>query len=299
MQVHRLRSEEDASVNFVFPTSQGALEARYVRREGSPHFICYLSSHTGCDRACRFCHLTAMGETSMAPAMIDDYHSQALSVMHHWSTLGERADLVHFNFMARGEPLANPVILVDFKNLAICLRKTALFWNVPSKFNVSTIMPREIERIQLSRIFDREAARDTALYYSIYSMEADFRRRWLPKAMDPLLALDKLAAWQQDTGGEVVLHHALIKDENDQPWHAHSIYEHVRRRGLKARFNLVRYNAFDPARGEEPSDEVIQEYLRCMRDGLGDDRSKIVPRVGFDVKASCGMFVDQEGLSCH
>ena len=44
--------------------------------------------------------------------------------------------------------------------------------------------------------------------------------------------------------------------------------------------------------GREPSDQVIQACAQILRDRLPlTGRVKVVGRVGFDVKASCGMFV--------
>ena len=77
-----LHSEQDASVNFVEEQLAGFLEARYVRR-CADYFVCYLSSHSGCNRGCEFCHLTATGQTSFQPSTINDFTGQALSVFKH------------------------------------------------------------------------------------------------------------------------------------------------------------------------------------------------------------------------
>jgi 23S rRNA (adenine2503-C2)-methyltransferase len=147
-----------------------------------------------------------------------------------------------------------------------------------------------MERVALDEVFDRRATQPV-IFYSLYSMNSRFRRRWLPKALDPALALDKLAAWQQLTGGEVVLHWAFIEGENDDSDTIQEIIDAVRSRGLRVRFNLVRYNPYSPAQGQEPTMPVLQNCFDALSDAFGDPRSRIVPRVGHDVKASCGMFM--------
>ena len=56
------------------------------------------------------------------------------------------------------------------------------------------------------------------------------------------------------------------------------------------RVNIVRFNSFNDLY-REPSDERILELLGLWNKINPNDRNKIVPRVGYDVNASCGMFM--------
>jgi 23S rRNA (adenine2503-C2)-methyltransferase len=294
-----LLSAEDLSANFVLPAEGGAFEARYVRRDAE-YFIAYLSSHAGCDRACRFCHLTQTGQTSMTPATRSDYLKQAHRVLQHYfldTDEWTRPPLrMHYNFMARGEPLANPTILDGgWNDLSRALYLEA--WRVGLRdveFKVSTIMPMEMaERGRRLQTIFGTTEKHVTIYYSLYSMRESFRRRWLPRAMDPKSALDILASWQMNNwGGQVVLHWPFIEGENDDLETIEEIIYWVQRRGLKARFNAVRYNPYSEAQGRESSEEIIDRNFHLLNNAFGDPNGRIVPRVGFDVKASCGMFVE-------
>lgn len=283
-------SLEDASVNFVAPFDSSLIEARYVRRVPE-YFICYLSSHNGCDKACRFCHLTQTGQTAMVPAHYADYVSQARQVLQHYDSLGAPAETVNYNFMARGEPFENPLILTNWRRLRGALEMMSNTRGLEARYNLSTIMPATLGARPLRDILGPEP-HGTSVYYSLYSMRPEFRKRWLPKAMDPYAALSRLAEWQRDTGGEVVLHGAFIAGQNDDRETVAEILDVVDSLQLRTRFNLVRYNPYSPAQGVESPEAVIQARFQQIADALGDPRSRIVPRVGFDVKASCGMFVE-------
>lgn len=292
-----LYSREDNSVNFVTPCQDGgAFEARFVRRDSGSRYrddyiICYLSSHSGCNQACRFCHLTQTGQTMMTPATIDDFKAQAIQVLEHYKDVGRETDRVNFNFMARGEPLLNPTIVNDWKTLAAELTALAWSYGLPSKFNISTIYPAECTT-WLGEIFKDS---EVHIYYSAYTAEHDFRRKWLPKAWSVRYAMEQFKLFfAQNDKSTLTLHGAMIAGENDSQKDLDGLIYNIRWEELEAKFNLVRYNPYSPAQGRESDPTTLQRNFSYMQRALSHPDSRIVPRVGFDVKASCGMFVDMK-----
>ncbi len=288
-----MHAYEDASVNFVSNGEEGTIESRYVRR-GEDYFIAYVSSQTGCDRSCRFCHLTATGQTSMGQVDPSGYAEQVRRVLSHHERQTVRPDAMNVNFMARGEPLMNPVFSSreEWRSMrGLVLEEARMHGVHRTTFNVSTIMPAGTpgSTTRLGEVLGNEAT----IYYSLYSIEERFRRRWLPKAMPPHDALRLLSEWQDSHGGEVVLHWSFIEDENDDLATVHDVVRAVRAAGLRPRFNAVRFNPPTGSRYREPDEIIIERNFAILADAFGHPSSRIVPRVGMSVKASCGMFVDE------
>jgi adenine C2-methylase RlmN of 23S rRNA A2503 and tRNA A37 len=285
-------SGEDASVNWDRPVEVGRVEARYVRR-CPDYFVVYLSSQTGCAQGCRMCHLTATGQTRLRDVRNSEIIEQAETVLDHYRRVGPPARSVHFNFMARGEPLANPGFLANADELLGELARRAVALGLRPRYLVSTIMPRELGSRLLEDIF---LIHHPEIYYSIYSVSERFRRRWLPKAMPAEEALDRLASWQRSTYKICKLHYAFIEGENDGEADVHAICDAVEARRLMVHVNIVRYNPHDPRRhGTEPPEEIIERNAGIFRSRLPAARVRVIPRVGFDVHASCGMFFGPEG----
>lgn len=291
-----LASVEDRSVNHVARTPDGGYwEARFVQRQDD-YFICYVSSHTGCNQSCRFCHLTATGQTTMTPATVDDYLAQIAPVLGTYrQRLAQgwpRATKMHYNFMARGEPLANPHFLRDSQAVFDGMGARAAELNLPASFKVSSILPRTLDEDLVQVLADPRAE----LYYSLYSVRPAFRKRWLPKALPAEEGLDRVADYQRRTGRRVVLHWAFIAGENDSEADVAELLEAVAQRGIRAKFNLVRYNPHDARHGVESTQDVLDARFAQIQTALqqlgGGQGSRQVPRVGFDVKASCGMFIE-------
>lgn len=287
-----LHSHEDKSVNFVF---DNWLEARFVRRV-EDYFIVYLSSHDGCNKACRFCHLTQTKQTSFNETSLEEYLLQAQTVLEYYDTVKDMqglAQTVNFNFMARGEPLANSVLLENAKELFTQLENMAIARNLKANFNISTIFPQEVEHKDLSQVF-KGVTQSYGIYYSLYSVEESFRKRWLPKALDYRLALEKLEKLQADTHANVAFHWTFIQGENDSQETLDNIKEVLKDYNIQSKFNLVRYNPYSAAQGAEASEKVLQHNFDELNNFFNNPLSRIVPRVGFDVKASCGMFVNTQ-----
>ncbi|MEZ6125075.1 MAG: hypothetical protein R3C49_18165 [Planctomycetaceae bacterium] len=280
-------SRQDASVNWDRVVDVGRLEARYVRR-CPDYFVVYLSSQTGCVQACRMCHLTASGQTRSRDAGFDEIIDQASTVLDYYHREAPPARIVHFNFMARGEPLTNRALVADGDSLLGELSRRAAELGLRPRHLISTIYPRQLDR-PLDDIF---VTHHPDLHYSIYSMSPRFRHRWLPKAMPAEIALDRLTQWQRSSHKIVTLHHAYIAGENDSEVDVHQICDAVEERGLRVDVNIVRYNSADPSRcGVESDEAIIRRNADIYRSRFPQLRVTIISRVGFDVAASCGMFL--------
>lgn len=284
-----LKSNEDLSVNFVFGEKNNFLEARFVRRD-EDYIVCYISVKKGCSKKCKFCFLTTTKQTNEEDATIEEILQQVQAVKNYYeeavkSGKEKKARVVHFNFMARGEPLDSKVILED--NQVLFTKMAEIFSGLRPKFNISTIMPLTLKDKKLTDIFRLITP---TIYYSLYSTNEDFRANWMPQAQPFQKALENLKEYQDDTKKIVKLHQALIKNENDSLEECMEIYNIIKEIGLLIEFQIVRYNPYSENEGEETSDIQMDAYVNQMSSLFPSFTTKILNRVGHDVNASCGMF---------
>lgn len=279
----------DASVNFLCKGDYpGYLEARYVRR-AADYFICYLSSQSGCQQACRFCHLTATRQTELEDADLHAFEQQADIVLNYYDSLNQPATKVYYNWMSRGEALANPYLTreKDYSILQMLAHK-AMDRNLFPKFAISTIMPTCVKGKKLTDLFP---VIHPDFYYSIYSTNQDFRKKWMNHALPVNEALDMLTEWQISTRKIVKLHWAFIENENDAVHDVIEICNAVNARKLRVDINLVRYNPHSEKLGKEAPEEAIKRNVEVLQTLLPKEtKIKIIEKVGYDVNASCGMF---------
>lgn len=290
LQYNMHTSDMDKSINFEhrYQDHPGILEARYVRRTDD-YFIVYLSSQTGCNQACRMCHLTATGQNKYRDVTVQEYLDQAERVFR-WYGQTPMAKMVHFNFMSRGEPFANPIFLENADLILRGLAEIAKRWGLQYKFLISTIFPKEMDAKPLTDIF-KDPELYPEIYYSLYSTTRDFRRKWLPKAIEPGTALQQLRHWNQATGKVPKIHYAFIDSENDSLGDVKRCVDLIQEYDVPVNWNVVRYNPPEGHYSKETVKGQIQYLAGYIRSRLPEAKVKIIPRVGLDVKASCGTFL--------
>ena len=282
-------SEIDSSVNFVNKIDEkNAIECRFVHRDNSDYCIFYLSSQTGCRKSCRMCYLTATGQNKSRDCTIDELKDQFDILHFHYEEYKRHnpclSGRIHVDFMARGEPLDSSVIVNSNHILFDYIKKR----EPEALFLISTIMPDSYSGRHLYRDFYSHK-NSVKIYYSLYSSDFRFRKKWLPMSMDPRDALRELTDWSKVSGDRTKIHQALISGQNDSEEDAQSICDLIHQSGLYPDFNIVRYNAFSYKYGEESKN--IDDYCDVLRSRFPSSTIIVKPRVGFDVNASCGMFV--------
>jgi len=277
-------TDPDGSVNRIYDLGPGqAIETRLVQRQRD-EIIIYLSSQTACEMGCRMCHLTRTGQTKPTNCTADEIIDQATEFLNEDSTFAEDGvAVVNFNFMARGEPLDNPH--VD-EQLLLRLNLLAKGCGLTPRFKISTVMPQVTQREDLVRRF---GVVQPDLYYSFYSADPDFRRRWFPKALPYRDALDILAGWQRHTHKIPIIHFPAIRGINDGRPALSRIVREVRDAELRADYRVIRYNPFDASGPGVEGD--YQGVVRILREISGAD-VQLIERIGPEAKASCGMFVE-------
>lgn len=242
-------------------------ECRYVERDN--YFIIYLSSHSGCNQACRFCHLTQTKQTNMVQATFDDYLLQVQTVLDHWTknkAVFVNPEKIHVNFMARGEPLLNETVVNNWDDLSANISNliVSATGNHNVHFKISTIFPED-SLLNLGNVEDFKTYYVPVFYYSLYSLDESFRKRWLPRAMPVEDALDILDGLYFSNGVTNTIHYALISNENDSKEDAEKICQELKIRNIPYKFNLVRYNPYSPVQGEEPTQAVMEDLPNIGR----------------------------------
>jgi len=237
------------------------------------------------------CHLTATKQTKYVDATIQDFVAQAQPVFAHWDELHATHQQMHFNFMARGEPLASQIILTQGSQVLEALKGLADQRGLRGRYLVSTIMPNSMKDLSLRQVFPTLAPE---IYYSLYSVDPEFRSKWLPQALPVGVAMQKMQAWQQETGQRMRVHFAFIRGENDSLDSVQRLCETVASYTQAVDVNVVRYNPPNSNSQESPED-VIAARVELMQRNL-PGVVKVIPRVGFDVYGSCGMFIQPAAI---
>lgn len=246
--------------NWVTNFGRGEIQTRFVQKLPS-YFNANLSSHI----------------QSANSVNIAEYEEQFKLVLRHYNqTKSKPAEQVNINFTTRGEPLANKFLVNEWNRLHDRLYWQANSCNLRAKMNISTVMPHAIARRDLCEVFDKRPAN---IYYSLYSIDPDFRSIWIPDAMDWNAALDKLHDYHEfcrnEGRGSVTFRWAFIKGQKDQNEQADRVAEVLAKKDFSgAKFNIVPFDRYPRRSEEKPAQENLEHCCRVFQEVLGNPLSE-------------------------
>lgn len=260
----------DGSSKLLFRTARGLIESVILRYEGRVS-LC-VSSQVGCKLACSFCQTGKLGFVRH----LEGWEIAAQYYVAARRVKSEQRRLSHVVFMGMGEPLDNYANVVAAVNL---LTGAGGFGLSARHVTVSTsgLAPQILN-----------LARDVraALAVSLHAARDDLRTELMP--INRRYALEELKAallsYQQATGDKVTIEYILIKDKNCGQREAKELVKFLH--GLRAKVNLIPFNAHPGMPYERPSDETIRAFQKYLA-----DRSIAAPvrySKGLDVSAACG-----------
>jgi len=231
-----------------------------------------VSTQVGCGFACAFCYTGTMGLVRNLTA--GEIVGQLFAAR---GLLAPGARITHVVFMGMGEPLANYAATV--KALRI-LTDPDGFGFSPRRITVSTVgLVQAIERLA------RENLR-VNLAISLHAATDELRSRLMPVnrgwGLDDLLAACR--RFPLPVRQRMTFEYVLLDGVNDTPDQARQLARRLQ--GIRAKVNLIPFNAWDGSGFRRPPGERIAAFQRILLDaGL---TATVRWSKGEDVGAACG-----------
>ena len=237
-----------------------------------------VSSQVGCTLTCKFCHtgtqklvrnLTAREIVLQVIIARDD--------LGEWPTTQDNRKLTNIVFMGMGEPLYNTEqvgdsldIICDPEGLAIGRRRITV--------STSGVVP------EIGPMGERTSA---MLAISLHAANDELREQIMP--INRKYPLKDLMQACRDYPGlsnsrRITFEYVMLKDVNDQPWHAKQLIKLLR--GIPAKVNLIPFNPWPNSEYECSDWETIETFADIVnRAGYA---SPIRTPRGRDILAACG-----------
>ncbi len=242
-----------------------------------------VSTQVGCGFACAFCYTGTMGlvrNLTAGEIVGQVFVARAL--------LGAEQRITHIVFMGMGEPLANYAATV--KALRILL-DPAGFGFSPRRITVSTVgLVQGIERLA------RENLR-VNLAISLHAAADEVRSRLMPVnrgfGLDDLLAACR--RFPLPVRQRMTFEYVLLDGVNDSRDDARRLARRLA--GIRAKVNLIPFNAWDGSGFRRPPAERIAAFQRVLLDaGI---TATVRWSKGEDVGAACGQLRTPEGAAAR
>jgi 23S rRNA (adenine2503-C2)-methyltransferase len=278
LPVTQIRSADDGTRKFLFGLADGQTVETVLIPERDHHTLC-ISSQVGCAQGCRFC-LTGQGGFARN-LTVAEIVGQVWEVRKQ---MADPAQLTNLVFMGMGEPLANYANLVETIQIL-----TNSDWGMKFASRRITVSTAGL----VPRIAD--LGRDTRvnLAVSFNAVDDESRSQLMPiNRKYPIAQL--LAACRHyplPKGRKITFEYILFKDVNDSIAHARSLAKLLG--PVKAKINLIPFNAYPGSAFERPSEERIQAFQTYLIDK--HFTSMVRYSKGLEIMAACGQLRTEMG----
>jgi 23S rRNA (adenine2503-C2)-methyltransferase len=267
----RVERSDDGSRKFLFELRDGCrVESVLIPERG--HFTLCISSQVGCAMGCRFC-LTGKGGF-VRHLSKGEILAQVRDVL---KTLDGGLPLTNIVLMGMGEPLANYDNVVGALNTLT--DNQAGFAFAGRRITLSTVG-------LVSRMHD--LGRDTSvnLAVSLNATTNTLRDRLMPvNRSHPIEALlETCRTYPLRPHRRITFEYILLQGLNDSETDARRLSRLLA--PIKAKINLIPFNAYPGAQFQRPSDAVVERFRQI----LTDKHHTAVVRYskGQDISAACG-----------
>ena len=272
-RLEKIRSERsrDGSKKYLFRLSDGNLiESVLIPERG--HYTLCISSQVGCALGCRFCFT---GQGGLARNLTSgEIIAQVRDIQ---KALDEPRYLTNIVLMGMGEPLANYGNVV--KAIDTLTDNTLGLGFASRRVTLST-----------SGLADKlsDLGRDTAVSLAISLNAADNKTRDRLMPINKKYPIERLLEacrrYPIKPHRRITFEYILLKGINDSEKDAHRLTRLLR--PLRAKINLIPFNAFEGSDFRRPDESVINRFLQIL---LKSNYTAIIRRSkGEDISAACG-----------
>ncbi len=280
--ISRLDSEDGAS-KLLFQLEDGKTTETVILRYKDRVSLC-VSSQVGCKLACKFCQTGKLGFFRHLSA--EEILAQFLFANSIVAEEEERK-ISHVVFMGMGEPFDN------YDSVA----KTVKLLVSPDGYDLSKRRVTVSTSGIVPNIIKMANEIDGSLAVSLHACNDKLRTDLMPiNRRYNLAELKKsLIYYQETTNQKITIEYILIKDKNCDTSHAKELIRFMQ--GLRAKVNLIPFNAHPGLPYQRPSDTNIrkfQEYLSSRSIPAPVRYSK-----GLEVSAACGQLASKSLSQLH
>ncbi len=273
-------TSDDGATKLLLKTDKGHRIESVILRYDDRVSLC-VSSQVGCKLACSFCQTGKLGFVSHLSR--EQIIAQYILAARMVALEGRR--LSHVVFMGMGEPFDNYDHAVSAANAMIDI------YGLSARhvtLSTSGIVPRIKTLAQDSR---------AALAVSLHASRDDLRTELMPinRKYDLAELKSALMEFQSDRSRKITIEYIMIKDKNCSIREAKELVRFLQ--GLRAKVNLIPFNAHPGLPYERPSDDAIRAFQKHLA-----ERSIPAPvrySRGLGVSAACGQLAAKNLASLH